>query len=328
MTRLLAALLAGLLAAPVAARADDARTDGTPVSFSVMTYNVAGLPWPVKKGRGEALKKIGDELAKMRAAGTEPDVVLIQEGFRKEIGELVDRSGYPYVARGPKRKQRDASLWAKGEKPDYRRVAYRWKGEGLGKWGSSGLWVLSNHPIEDVKSHAYHYCAGLDCLANKGVMLVSLNVPGLPTPVEVADTHLNSKGASRVPRPRNRMAHHLQADEFKRFMAADRTPGAPLIVGGDFNVMHAPDRFDYVMADYPFEVVSRWCHNLPGACDTQISYDGDAPWLDTQDLIGFLDGDKVDVTPTRVEATFDGANEPVLSDHDGYRVTFQLTPKT
>jgi len=111
-------------------------------------------------------------------------------------------------------------------------------------------------------------------------------------------------------------------------MAADRTPGAPLIVGGDFNVMHAPDRFDYVMADYPFEVVSRWCHNLPGACDTQISYDGDAPWLDTQDLIGFLDGDKVDVTPTRVEATFDGANEPVLSDHDGYRVTFQLTPKT
>lgn len=297
-----------------------------PVTLSVMTYNVEGLPWPVRSGRGEALKKIGHQLAAMRAKGIEPDVVLLQEGFRSEIWDLIDESGYPYVARGPTRGQRDPN-YLKGEKPDFRRVKYRRKGEGLGKWGSSGLWVLSNHPIDWVKSHAYRYCAGLDCLANKGVMLVSLKVPGLPVPVEIADTHLNSKGASGVPRSRATQAHHLQADELKRFMQTDRTPGAPLIVGGDFNIMHSADRFDHVMADYPFEVVSRWCHQRPGACDTQISYDGDAPWLDTQDLIGFLEGQAVTVTPVAVEATFDGAGEPVLSDHDGYKVTFRLTPK-
>jgi endonuclease/exonuclease/phosphatase family metal-dependent hydrolase len=151
----------------------------------------------------------------------------------------------------------------KDDRPRYKRVKYRRKGEGWGKWGSSGLWVLSDHPINWVKSHAYRYCAGLDCLANKGVMLVSLEVPGLPTPVEIADTHLNSKGASGVPRNRNRMAHHLQAEELGHFMETDRTPGAPLIVGGDFNVMHAPDRYDYVMQRYPFEVVSQVCFEEP-----------------------------------------------------------------
>jgi endonuclease/exonuclease/phosphatase family metal-dependent hydrolase len=314
--------MAALLLASAPARADE-----RPVELSVMTYNVEGLPWPVRTKRGAALKAIGQELAAMRAKGVEPDVVLLQEGFRSEIEELIDLSGYPYVAKGPRRKQRDANLFPKDERPDYRRVKYRRRGEGLGKWGSGGLWVLSNHPIQWVKSHAYRYCAGLDCLANKGVMLVSLDVKGLPVPVEIANTHLNSKGASRVPRARNRTAHHLQADELKRFMDQDRTPGAPLIIGGDFNVKHAPDRFDYVMSDYRFEVVSRWCHERPGACQTQISYDGDAPWLDTQDLIGFSDGDRVALRPTKVEATFDGASEPVLSDHDGYRVTFRLTPK-
>lgn len=318
---LAAALGVALLAAALGARADE------PVSLSVMTYNVAGLPWPVKTGRGKALKAIGAELGRMRAAGTQPDVVLIQEGFRKEVWDLIDTSGYTYVAKGPRKKQRDPNVFARNERPDYRRVKYRRKGEGLGKWGSSGLWVLSDHPIERVGSHAYRYCAGLDCLANKGAMLAAIRVPGLTPPVEIVNTHLNSKGASGVPRRRATAAHHLQADELKRFLADARTPGAPLIVGGDFNVMNAPDRFDYVMADYPFEPVSRWCHALPGACDTQISYDGDAPWLDTQDLIGFSDGAATGVTPVRVEAAFDGAAEPVLSDHDAYRVTFQLTPR-
>lgn len=297
-----------------------------PVTLSVMTYNVEGLPSLVRKGRGAALKRIGYELAAMRAKGKEPDVVLIQEGFRDEIWDLIDESGYPYVARGPRKGQRDEN-YLKSEKPDFRRVKYRRQGEGWGKWGSSGLWVLSNHPIDWVKSHAYRYCAGLDCLANKGVMLVSIQVAGLPTSVEIADTHLNSHGASKVPRKRYNQAHFLQTQELGRFLQASRTPGAPLIVGGDFNVRRSPDRFDKMMSDYPFVVVSRWCHERAGACDTQISYTGEAPWLNTQDLIGFLNGEAVEVTPKAVEATFDGADEPVLSDHNGYKVTFSLTPK-
>ena len=347
--RLIAAALLAALLSPAMARAQDApvvpaipapATEDTPpapfhpvgpikpIELSVMTYNVEGLPWPVRSGRGSKLKAIGRQLAALREKGLEPDVVLIQEGFRDEVDDLIELSGYPHVAKGPRKRQRDGSQLTREDRPRYKRVKYRRKGEGWGKWGSSGLWVLSDHPINWVKSHAYHYCAGLDCLANKGVMLVSLDVPGLPVPVEIADTHLNSKGASGVPRNRNRTAHHLQAAELGQFMQTDRTPGAPLIVGGDFNVMHAPDRFDYVMQRYPFDVVSQVCFRTPESCDAKISADGDAPWLDTQDLIGFKQGDRVAIRPIQVEARFDGSTTggPVLSDHDAYEVTFRLTP--
>jgi hypothetical protein len=57
-----------------------------------------------------------------------------------------------------------------------------------------------------------------------------------------------------------------------------------------------------------------------------MSWDGDAPWLDTQDLQGFDNGALVAVRPLRVEAKFDGPSTGgKLSDHDGYEVTYRLS---
>src|SRR5204862_8341823 len=61
-----------------------------PVTLSVMTYNVEGLPWPVRRGRGSQLKAIGEQLAALRARGLQPDVVLLQEGFRSEVADLIE----------------------------------------------------------------------------------------------------------------------------------------------------------------------------------------------------------------------------------------------
>jgi hypothetical protein len=71
LSRWLTAFLALALLAGAPARADRCRRVSvpSPSTFSVMTYNVEGLPWPVRKGRGEALKKIGFELAAMRVQG-------------------------------------------------------------------------------------------------------------------------------------------------------------------------------------------------------------------------------------------------------------------
>lgn len=308
----------------VAASPPSAAVEARSIDLTVLTYNVEGLPWPVRAGRGKKLKAIGRQLAQLRAEGRAPDVVLLQEGFIKDTAELIALSGYPYVAKGPDKRQRDGNVLGKDRLP-YRRIKYRTRGEGVGKWRGSGLYILSDHPIVSETSHAYRFCAGLDCLANKGVMMVGLQVAGAPTVVEVADTHMNAKGASRVPRRRTQTAHHLQADELKTFLLKSRTAGAPLIVGGDFNVKHSAARYDYVLGDYPFVVTSQYCKLNAGACEAKMSFDGDAPWLDTQDLIGSSDGDGVTVRPVQVQALFDGLAGPVLSDHDAYQVRFRLT---
>ena len=57
-----------------------------------------------------------------------------------------------------------------------------------------------------------------------------------------------------------------------------------------------------------------------------MSWDGDAPWMDTQDLQFFGEGEHVAIRPVRVEAMFDGgASGPRLSDHDGFLVTYELS---
>jgi hypothetical protein len=90
---LLRALLAQILIPDVRGRQDRGRRrrlhaggSESRSTFSVMTYNVEGLPWPIRSGRGDKLKAIGRELAAMREKGVEPDVVLLQEGFRDEVG--------------------------------------------------------------------------------------------------------------------------------------------------------------------------------------------------------------------------------------------------
>ena len=51
----------------------------------------------------------------------------------------------------------------------------------------------------------------------------------------------------------------------------------------------------------------------------------DAPWMDTQDLQFFWEGNPASIRPIRVEALFDGRPEsPTLSDHDGFMVTYEI----
>ncbi|WP_173204296.1 hypothetical protein [Sphingopyxis sp. BSNA05] len=54
---------------------------GATGQISVMSYNIKGLPWPIAAGRSAALGKIGERLAKLRAMGTAPTIVVLQEGF-------------------------------------------------------------------------------------------------------------------------------------------------------------------------------------------------------------------------------------------------------
>ncbi|MBO9695405.1 MAG: endonuclease/exonuclease/phosphatase family protein [Sphingopyxis sp.] len=306
--------------APVTVEADGqtART-----TLSVLTYNLEGLGWPARKGRAAELGEIGDRLAAMRAAGTGPDVVLFQEMFSGAAKRAVEASGYPAIAPGPRRTTRPYIA-------DHQKMAGRakpLKGELGIKLVGGGLAIASRYPIVGTALDAYgrRACAGLDCLSNKGVMLARIAMPGVPAPIDIYNTHMNSRGASGVSVARDGEAHARQAIAASDFIARTQDLAAPLIFGGDFNMRHSEDRWAEFSEYHPLTLVHEVCVDPASGCEVRMSWDGDAPWMDTQDLQFFADGEQLTVRPLRVEALFDGgASGPQLSDHDGFLVTYEL----
>lgn len=295
-------------------------------TLTVLTYNIEGLGWPAR-GRGEraaALREIGERLEELRKAGQAPDIVMFQEMFSSAAKKAVDASGYPAIASGPHRTTR-ARGSTKANLPGKSKLL-------LGEMGihfyGSGLAIASRYPIMASTGRAYgrRSCAGLDCLANKGVMLARISIPGLPGPVDLYNTHMNSQRASRATVERSLAAHERQALEALQFVAATHDGASPVIVGGDFNMRKSAARWDYFTQNYPFKLVHRECA-APGAqCDVRMNWRDDSPWMDTQDLQLFWPGQTIGVRPIRMENMFDGGpSGPRLSDHDGLLVTYELS---
>ena len=189
-------------AAPVVL-AEDGRS--ATATLSVLTYNLEGLGWPARKGRVAELKEIGERLAAMREGGAAPDVILFQAMFSGAAKRAVAASGYPAIAPGPQRTTKpyiaDQEKLAGRAKP--------LKGELGIKLVGGGLAIASRYPIVDSARGAYgrRACAGLDCLSNKGVMLARIAIPGVPAPIDIYNTHMNSRGASGVSEARDGEAH-------------------------------------------------------------------------------------------------------------------------
>lgn len=286
--------------------------------ISVLTYNVRGLPWPIAFGRAAALREIGRELASMRREGRQPDVVLIQEGFRDEVAGLFRESGYRYWAEGPARSERTSFSGS------VLRARDLFRGEGVGKLMGGGLHVFSDAPIVDVRTAAYNNCAGVDCLANKGAMLVRLAPEGVPTPIDVVNTHMNSRKASLAPRSRTLPAHNGQVRELTAFLEANRQAGNPMLLGGDFNIRNSPARYYFQALERPYTVVGEFCSRPDSGCGDGAADATSEPWLRSQDLQAFSPG-AVRVQPLRAETLFPTKDpKRALSDHDGYLVRYRL----
>ncbi|TVV71034.1 metal-dependent hydrolase [Sphingomonas solaris] len=298
-------------------------TGESTTTLDVLIYNIEGLQWPARSGRAARLRAIGESLRRLRERGEAPDIVLFQEAFSPAAVRSVVDTGYPSLASGPSRTQRSAYP-ARDRLPGRPRPT---KGELGFRLMTSGLVIASRYPITGVVIDPYsrRACAGFDCLSNKGVMLATVEVPGVPQLIGIANTHMNARNASRVAPARNLAAHQAQALELETFLADRHDLSQPLILGGDFNMRRSPERFAAFRQDNPLALVHEYCLDNP-ACEVRMSWDGDAPWLDTQDLQFFASGSQVRVTPIRVEAMFDGSpTSPKLSDHDGFRVIYRLS---
>jgi endonuclease/exonuclease/phosphatase family metal-dependent hydrolase len=213
-----------------------------PAALSVMTYNVEGLPWPVAQGRDAMLDRIGARLRAMRQAGRQPHVVLLQEAFSADAQALAHSAGYAHVAMGPDASLR-TPLHADAADDAFMAQAQWAKGEDMGKQVGSGLMILSDYPVVGTDRMAYpdFACAGYDCLANKGVLIAHLSVPGAGV-VSVVDTHLNSRAATGVSIARANRAYQRQITLMAQFVRAAVPGDRPLVIGGDMNLGHDPRR--------------------------------------------------------------------------------------
>jgi endonuclease/exonuclease/phosphatase family metal-dependent hydrolase len=313
-------------AARAAAIAVDPETGEHSTTLTVVTYNVAGLPWPIRKGPKRAMRRIE---AAMRAEWGDnlPDLLLLQEAFVPSAGHLPRRIGYPNFVRGPTPADR-STLDVAPPPRRFVRERRRFKGERWGKWINSGLLAASHYGIVANVREPFRRrsCAGWDCLASKGLMLVTLDIPGVPEPVMILNTHLNSRGSSGVRPERSDYAHSRQVREMAALLARDWRGERPLIYAGDFNARGSEMRFDFQDRRLPGELAHRFCHAKPDRCDIQMSWDSDEPWRDTQDLQGFVGSARVRVEPIAIEAEFDApVDERMLSDHDALRVTYRLS---
>lgn len=294
---------------------------------SVLIYNVEGLPWPARSNRKGKLIQIAEELKKSRDGGEGPDFILLQEAFSRTAAKIAEISGYTNVVAGPRRSRKRRDQGADIPK-DYKKDRRRFKGERFVKFLNSGLYVLTDHKILSYVRDPFskHACAGFDCMANKGILSVRAQVEGVPAPLEIFTTHMNSQRASGVKTPRANKAHEFQVDENETFLANHRDENNPFVFAGDFNMRNSTGRLEYFGEHLRYNVVRHYCTVVVQDCQIEMSWDGDEPWLDTQDLQFFGSGKDVKIRPIRAEAMFDEEHPAgKLSDHDGYLVTYRLS---
>lgn len=217
--------------------------DGGNTTLSMMTYNIKGLPWPLAVDRDTALVRIGTRLRALRQRGHQPHILLLQEAFTPQAAEIARSSGYRHMTFGPDRQMRSPIAPSAADQAFLAEA--RWdRGEALGKQTDSGLIILSDYPILRVRRLAFpdFACAGFDCLANKGVVIADMQVPGEAEPVAIVNIHLNARKASGVSVSRSLAAYARQVDLSARFIASAVPHTRTLMIGGDMNIGGNSDR--------------------------------------------------------------------------------------
>ena len=294
----------------------------TPASrgeLTVLTYNVKGLPWPVASGRDQAMARIGERLAAMRREGRQPGVVVLQEAFTPLAKAIGTAAGYAWQVQGP---------YARAEPGNP--VGGSWYlGETQAAMLDSGLAIFTDYPVLAVERSVFPQgdCAGYDCLAAKGVLLVTLDVPGAG-PVTVAATHLNSRKASGAPFARANAAYSRQAAFLGGALRARAQASGPLIFAGDFNRGDRPSRIAALDAalDPSAEALGRLADT--GRLDGLQRGDLSIIRRRGRDMQFASDGRMLRVEPIAAHVPF--GTEPdgtMLSDHLGFVISYRLTPR-
>ncbi len=204
-----------------------------PGSFSVLTYNVAGLPQGISGGNPEKHHPLISPLLNAY------DVVLTQEDFDwwVPVAGLLDFANYHTRLRAsaehPYRSDRHPGPAAVGIDPSSRGLLV---GDGIG--------LMSKYPLAGERHHAWTGCFGgalpdggaADCLAMKGVRMMTMTL-GDGREVDVYSLHAEAGGTAR-----DQWLQERDFEELADFIA-ERGPDRAVVLGGDTN-LHTSDHPD------------------------------------------------------------------------------------
>lgn len=289
----------------------------------VLLWNVEGLPWPIRSGRGEKLEHIADWIAKRRAGGHGPDLLFLHKAFTPEASRIAVAGGYRSIVPGPAVDQ-TRTLQSHPQPTGYAEKGHWWKGEHVGKWLDSGLYIATDLPVLAMAAEPFapDSCAGFDCLANKGGLAMRVAVPGAPAPLTLFNTHRNSREPSGVAIDRAELAHRMQTQENDYLASRIRYEDAAWIAAGDFNNYRLGDRKGRFARDRnDFRLVAKG----QGFAARPAEMTDLSAWAGASDLLGFKSSEDIRVEPLAIATLFDGKNGPRLSDHDAQYIVFRIS---
>lgn len=91
----------GLLIFLGVAFANETPAPEEPRILRVLTLNLNALPAPLKFDIAPLMERITEILRTRREAGTQPQLVFLQEAFDRDATIVAEKSGYPFALRGP-----------------------------------------------------------------------------------------------------------------------------------------------------------------------------------------------------------------------------------
>lgn len=315
-------ILAGQLMFVPSAYAADAPSSKADSVLRILAYNINGLPKTLTKGKLPHFNRIAEILRERRAAGTQPHLVLLQEAFDKRTAVIAETTGYKYVYKGPGR--RDTSRKGNAHWNPATRKPYAVRQDPQ-KIAGSGLYILSDFPLLDAKYKAFDSdeCAGFDCLSNKAIQFVRVQTPFASDPIDIVNSHFNSRSAAKAPGKIVLKTHKKQTDVLVKFLKQYRK-GYPIVIAGDFNTKQ-DKRYAYFSKAVGLKDAGTVCLSDRRVCMLEAGTKQDEILFNTNDKQFFDVSSTVRLEPIWAARNFDEyVEEKPLSDHLGYEVHYRV----
>jgi endonuclease/exonuclease/phosphatase family metal-dependent hydrolase len=268
--------------------------------IKVLSFNIRGFHWPASKDKGR-YKRIGEIIRKKQ-----PDFVLLQEAFiNKSVRKINKEAKFKNVIKGP-----------------------GWK---FGKLVGSGLYIFTNHPVQMYRNDGLDFCEIGECLSRKSIIGIRSQISGMPSPIQIINTHLQAQteyDSIRMNQVEKRVLPFLNEDmSYQSYLN---------IFGGDFNFKPKHDSYWLFRNLSPFKDMGEYCINNQTACSIVL---GKHPSITMTNVYKNTNDRQFVYNPTNsgyaikpvkllismAEHFEGGLRDDRLSDHWGYEVHYDIS---